>query len=122
MFPNGNFLSQSILLGPFNLIIVRPTFKTALTRKVSTNTNVELLWRQARGDGVYNIVGILTHAPGNSTARSIGTQIQQEIDYTFTRHLSGSLAYEHFFIGAFLKQSPPGHSLNFISPQLTYNF
>jgi hypothetical protein len=122
LFPNGNFLSQSILLGPLNLIIVRPTFKTTLTRKATTNTNVELLWRQATEDGVYNIAGILTHAPANSTARFIGAQIQQEIDYAFTRHLSGSLAYEHFFAGEFLKQSPPGHSLNFISPQLTYNF
>ena len=122
LFPNGNFLSQSILLGPFNLIIVRPTLKTALTRKASTNTNVEVLWRQATEDGVYNIVGILTHPPGDSTARFIGTQIQQEIDYAFSRHLSGSLAYEHFFTGEFLKQSPPGRSLNFISPQLTYNF
>jgi hypothetical protein len=122
LFPNGNYLSQSILLGPFNLIIVRPTYKMALTHKASSNTNVELLWRQSTEDGVYNIAGILTHPPGNSTARFIGTQIQQEFDYAFSRHLSGSLAYEHFFAGAFLKQSPPGHSLNFISPQLTYNF
>ncbi len=122
LFPNGNFLSQSILLGPYNLVIVRPTFKTALTRKASTNTNLELLWRQSTQDGVYNIAGILTHPSGNATARSIGTQIQQEIDYAFNRHLTGSLAYEHFFAGAFLKQSPPGHSLNFFSPQLTYNF
>ncbi len=122
LFPNGNFLSQSILLGPFNLIIVRPTYKTALTRKASSNTNVELLWREATEDGVYNIAGILTHPPDGSKARRIGTQIQEELDYAFSRHLSGSLAYEHFFTGAFLKQSPPGHSLNFISPQLTYNF
>jgi hypothetical protein len=122
LFPNGNYLSQSILLGPFNLIIVRPTYKTALTRRASSNTNLEVLWRQATQDGVYNIVGILTHPPDNSTARFIGTQIQQEFDYNFTRHLSGSLTYEHFFAGAFLKRSPPGHSLNFISPQLTYNF
>jgi hypothetical protein len=122
LFPNGNFLSQSILLGPFNLIIVRPTLKTALTRKASTNTNVEVLWRQATEDGIYNIAGILTHAAGNSSARFIGTQVQQEIDYSFSRHLSGSLAYEHFFTGEFLKESPPGHGLNFISPQLTYHF
>ena len=122
LFPNGNFLSQSILLGPFNLIIVRPTYKTTLTRKASSNTNLELLWRQAAEDRVYNIAGILTHPANGSGARFIGTQIQQEFDYAFSRHLSGSLAYEHFFTGAFLKQSPPGHSLNFISPQLTYNF
>ena len=122
LFPNGNYLSQSILLGPFNLIIVRPTYKTTLTRKASSNTNVELLWRQATQDGVYNIVGILIHPANNSSARFIGTQIQQEFDYAFSRHLSGSLAYEHFFAGQFLKQSPPGHSLNFLSPQLTWNF
>ncbi len=122
LFPNGNFLSQSILLGPFNLIVVRPTYKMALTRKASSNTNLELLWRQATADGVYNIAGILTHAPGDSAARFAGAQIQQEFDYAFSRHLSGSLAYEHFFPGAFLKQSPPGHSLNLITPQLTYNF
>jgi hypothetical protein len=101
---------------------LRPTYKTALTRKASSNTNLELLWRQATQDGVYNIAGILTHSPENSTSRFIGTQIQQEFDYNFTRHLSGSLAYEHFFAGKFLKQSPPGRSLNFISPQLTWNF
>jgi hypothetical protein len=44
------------------------------------------------------------------------------IDYAFSQHLSGSLACEHFFTGEFLKQGPPGHGLNFISPQLTYNF
>lgn len=71
---------------------MRPTYKTALTRKASSNTNLELLWRQAREDGVYNIAGILTRAPGGSTARFIGAQIQQEFDYTFSRHLSGSLA------------------------------
>ena len=122
LFPNGNFLSQSILLGPLNLIIVRPTYKTALSRRASSNTNLELLWRQATEDGVYNIAGILTHAPGNASGRFIGSQIQQEFDYAFSRHLSGSLTYEHFFTGAFLRQSPPGHGLNFISPQLTYNF
>ena len=49
-------------------------------------------------------------------------QIQQEIDYVFTRHLSGFLAYELFFTGTFLKRSPPGHSPKLVSPQLTYNF
>lgn len=122
LFPNGNFLSQSILLGPYNLIITRPTIKLALSRKMSLNTNVEFLWREALNDGVYNIVGILTHPAAGSNARYIGSQIQEEISYAFSRHLTGALAYEHFFSGAFLKQSPPGHSLNFVSPQLTWNF
>ena len=122
LFPNGNYLNEAILLGPYNLIIVRPTMKLALTPRLSSNTNVEFLWRQAVQDGVYNIAGFLIHAPNGSTAPFIGSQIQQAFDYSFSRHLSGGLAYEHFFPGAFLKQSPPGKGLNFISPQLTWNF
>ncbi len=122
LFPNGNYLSESILLGPYNLIIARPTLKLALSKKASSNTNVELLYRQSLQDGVYNIVGILTHAPSASRARFIGSQIQEVLDYEFSRHLSGSLAYERFFAGAFLKESPPGKSVNFVSPQLSWNF
>ncbi len=122
LFPNGNYLSESILLGPYNLIITRPTIKMALSKKASLNTNVEFLWREAVSDGIYNIVGILIHPAAGSNARYIGSQIQEEISYAFNRHLTGALAYEHFFAGAFLKSSPPGHSLNFLSPQLTWNF
>jgi hypothetical protein len=96
--------------------------KYAFTQKLSSNTNYEVLWRQSKQDGAYNIVGILTHPPASSHASFIGSQIQEEIDYSFSRHLSGALAYEHFFVGQFLKQSPPGKSLNFISPQLMWNF
>ena len=122
LFPNGNYLNEAILLGPYNLVIVRPTLKFRLKPKLSSNTNYELLWRQATQDGVYTIAGFLIHAPNGSPSHFIGSQIQQELDYTFNRHLSGALAYEHFFPGEFLKQSPPARALNFISPQLTWNF
>ena len=69
LFPNGNYLNEAILLGPYNLIITRPTVKLALTNKMSSNTNVEVLWREAVQDGVYNIVGILTHPANGSSAR-----------------------------------------------------
>ena len=122
LFPNGNYFNESILLGPYNMIIVRPTVKYTFTRKLSSNTNYELLWRQSKQDGAYNIVGILTHPPAGSNASFIGSQIQEEVDYSFSRHLSGALAYEHFFSGQFLKQSPPGKSVNFVSPQLMWKF
>jgi hypothetical protein len=122
LYPNGNYLNESILLGPYNMIIVRPTMKYTFTPKLNSNTNYEALWRESKKDGAYNIIGILTHPPAGSSASFIGSQIQEEIDYSFTRHLSGALAYEHFFVGQFLKQSPPEKSVNFISPQLTWNF
>ncbi len=122
LFPNGNYLNEAILLGPYNLVITRPTVKLQLSTRASSNTNVEFLWRQAKQDGAYNIAGILTHPANGSDARFLGSQIQEEINYNFTRHLSGALTYEHFFAGAFLKESPPGKSVNFVSPQLMWNF
>ncbi len=122
LFPNGNYLGEAILLGPTNLIITRPTLKLTLTRRLSSNTNEEFLWREAVEDGVYNIVGILTHPPAGSKARYIGSQFQQQLVWTVSRHLAAQLTYEHFFPGRFLKQSPPGRGVNFIGPQLTWNF
>ena len=91
-------------------------------KKLSSNTNGEFLLRESLQDGVYNMVGILTHPPNGSQERFIGSQIQQEFDYQFSRHLSGTLIYEHFFPGAFLKQSPPEREVDFVSPQSTWNF
>ena len=76
------------------------------------------LWREAVSDGVYNIAGFLTHPADGSNARYIGSQIQEEISYAFSRHLTGSARLRTlFFCGAFLKMTPPGHNLNFLSPQ-----
>ena len=122
LFPNGNYLNEAILFGPYNLVIVRPTLKLNLTQKLSSNTNYEVLWRQSSRDGVYNIAGFLIHPPAGSNALFIGSQIQEELGYSFSRHVTGTLAYEHFFSGRFLKQSPPAKGLNFISPQLLWNF
>jgi hypothetical protein len=33
-----------------------------------------------------------------------------------------SVDYEHFFPGEFLKQTPSNREVNFIAPQITYNF
>ena len=122
LFPNGNYLNEAVLLGPYNLVIVRPTLKLSVTPKLSSNTNYEFLWRQAIQDGVYNIAGFLIHSPNGSNAHFIGSQIQEDLDYSFSRHLTGALAYEHFFPGRFLKESPPDKGLNFVSPQLIWNF
>jgi len=122
LFPNGSYLSQSQLIGPYNVYVVRPKVELHLSRKLSFDPNLEFLWRESSVDGIYNIAGFLTHGGTLSSQRFVGSQIQAEVDYAFSRHLLGSLAYEHFFPGAFLKQTPPNHNVNFVAPQLTYTF
>jgi hypothetical protein len=122
LFPNGSYLSESLLIGPYNLDIVRPKLQMNLTRKLSFAPNLELLWRESRQDGIYNIAGVLTHPGTVSGRRYVGSQIQAGLNYSFSRHLLGSVVYEHFFPGAFLKQTPPNQGMNFVAPTLTYTF
>ena len=122
LFPNGSYLSESLLIGPYNLHIVRPKLQLNLTRNFSFAPNLELLWRESRQDGVYNIAGVLTRLGTSSNRRYVGSQIQAGINYAFSRHLLGSVVYEHFFPGAFLKQTPPNQGVNFVAPMLAYTF
>ncbi len=122
LFPNGSYLSESLLIGPYNTIIARPKLQWNLTRKLTFSPNLEFLWRQSTVDGIYNIAGILTHPGLSSNRRFIGWQVQAGLNYSFSRHVQASLTYEHFFPGAFLKQVPPNHSVNFVAPTVTYTF
>ncbi len=122
LFPNGSYLSESLLIGPYNLDIIRPKLEVNVNRKLTFSLNGEFLWRQSLVDGIYNIAGILTHPGLASQRRYVGWQIQTGLNYSFTRHLTGGVTYEHFFPGGFLKQTPPNHNVNFVAPQLTYTF
>lgn len=122
LFPNGAYLSESQLIGPYNVWIVRPKLLLNLSRKLTFSPNLEFLWRQSTEDGIYNIVGVLTHPVGSSDARFVGSQVQTSLAYAFTRHLNGTVTYEHFFPGAFLKQTPPDHAVNVVGPQVAYTF
>jgi hypothetical protein len=122
LFPNGSYLSESLLIGPYNLIIVRPKLEFHPTGKLTVKPNLEFLWRQSTTDGIYNVAGVLTHAGNTNEARYVGSQVQMGAEYAFDRSLTGGLTYEHFFPGAFLKQTPPNRSVNFAFAQLTYSF
>lgn len=122
LFPNGSYLGQALLLGPYNLIIARPKLELHLTRNLTLSPNFEALWRESTTDGIYGSVGYPNHAGTLSRARFVGSQIDAELDYQLSRHLLLSVDYEHFFPGEFLKQTQPNREVNFIAPQLTYNF
>jgi hypothetical protein len=122
LFPNGSYLGQALLLGPYNVVIARPKLELHLTSKLTLSPNFEALWRESTTDGIYGSVGYPTHAGTLSGARFVGSQIDAELDYRLGRHMLLSVDYEHFFPGEFLKQTPPNREVNFIAPQITYNF
>ncbi len=122
LFPNGSYLSESQLIGPYNLCIVRPKLDFHPTAKLTIKPNLEFLWRESATDGIYNIAGLLTHVGNMSSARYVGSQVQIWAEYAFDRHLTAALTWEHFFAGRFLKEIPPNRPVNFVAVQWLYNF
>ena len=61
-------------------------------------------------------------APGNAAARAVGPLPSLGLDWRINRHWSYTLMYAHFFAGDFLKQAPPGESVNYVNSFLTFRF
>jgi hypothetical protein len=123
LFPNGVYLGQGQLLGPYNFQEARPSLKFTLPRrKLVIWPNAEFLWRQSRQDGVYATPAVLVRASGTGNALFIGTQADLYIEWNPTQHFRYTLDYLHFFPGEFLKQTKPYKDVNFVAPSITYNF
>jgi NAD(P)-dependent dehydrogenase (short-subunit alcohol dehydrogenase family) len=61
-------------------------------------------------------------ADARSQARDIGTLPSVRVDWRISRHLTYTAIYSHFFAGRFLKETPPGEDVDYISTWLTFRF
>lgn len=119
LFPNPTYSSLSALLGPSNLTDVGPQIRLTLNSKTAISPEVPFYWRSSIHDGIYNFAGFLIR-PGNlSTARFVGYQPGVTLDRTFPPHFSSSAGYFYFFIGDFLKQTPPGKDVGYFYATVT---
>ena len=122
LFPNPMYSSISALLGPSNLIDVGPTIRFTLNAKTAITPEMPFYWRSSIHDGIYNFAGIQIR-PGNlSTARFVGYQPGLVLDRTYSPHFSSTAGYFYFFIGDFLKQTPPAKGVGYFYATLTYRF
>ena len=122
LFPKGAYFSEAELIGPYNVIVARPSVRFELRKNISITPDFEFLWRQSTQDGLYRVPEVLVRPGLNSNARYIGSQANLELECKMNRHFSATLIYLHFFPGDFLKQSQPSRPVNFVAPWLTYVF
>ena len=71
--------------------------------------------RQSTRDGIYGI-----NVAPLSRKRHIGTPPSVRADWQISRHLIYTAIYSHFFAGRFLKQTPPGEDIDYISTCLRF--
>jgi hypothetical protein len=122
LFP-GTAYSDSIgLIGAANSLALNPNLRFAMSERWIASVGMAFFWRQSTRDGIYGINVAPIRPGGRSQARDIGTLPSVRLDWRISRHLTYTAIYSHFFAGRFLKETPPGEDVNYISTWLTFRF
>ena len=122
MFPKGKYFGELSPIGPINIINVHPSVSLDLGHGVALDLAAVVYWRASRNDGIYNVPGQLIRAPGGSTARSIGTQMEAVIGWQASQILSFTFSLSTFEPGRFIRQTGPARSIRMIGSEAMLRF
>jgi hypothetical protein len=122
LFPRGAYFSETSLIGPANHVDVHPSVEIRPTKSVTVSLDWDFFWRESPHDGVYGNAVNVVRAGSTSDARYVGNQPQLLLEWRVDRHLTITAAYAHFFAGDFLKQTPPGKDVDYVSTWAMYKF
>lgn len=122
LFPRGSYFGEIALIGPYNHIDAHPEVKWQLPQDVSLSVECGFFWRYSLRDGVYNPAGTLIRTGRRSRARYVGTQPAVQGEWRANRHLTLTANYTRFFAGPFLKETPPGQDIDYVSTWATFKF
>lgn len=79
-------------------------------------------WRESTRDGIYGINVAPLRVGGRSRARGVGMMPSLKLDWRFSRHLTYTATYSRFLAGRFLKETPPGKDIEYVTTWLTFRF
>jgi hypothetical protein len=122
LFPKGAYFSETGLIGPANIVDVHPGIELQLTERLSFVGDWDFFWRKSTRDGIYNNALKLVRPGGGNSDRYIGSQAQAMLQWNVAPHFTASAVYAHFFAGDFLKESPAGKDVDYISAWITFRF
>jgi hypothetical protein len=122
LFPGTAYSGRIGLIGPSNVIDATPTLRLRLHRRVYLLPEDSFFWRESTADGIYGVTGALTRTGSLSSARYIGNQLSIPLQISIDRHLTYTVFYSRFFAGRYLKETPSGRSVTYLSSFITYKF
>ncbi len=124
LFPKGNYFGVIATAGPgpINFIDAHPRVETTLPDGVTVSVDWIFQWRESLRDGVYSVPGFLIIPAGKSNARFVGHRPGTEVRWQANRHLWFQADYGLFYAGKFVKESQPGHNLNYWALWTGYKF
>ena len=122
LFPGTAYSDTIGLIGAANSLALNPNLRFPVSERWTVSAGMAFFWRQSTRDGIYGINVAPLRPGGLSHARHIGTLPSVRADWRISRHLAYTAVYSYFFAGRFLKETPPGEDVNYISTWLTFRF
>jgi len=122
LFPKGAYFGEAALIGPANLIDLRPSVTLTTSERISFTLEYGPFWRQSVDDGIYGPAINLLRSGRLSRARHIGNQLLAEVEWKINRHTSVTVHYTCFSPGAFLKETPPAGPVDYVTTWIAYRF
>lgn len=122
LYPRASYFGEISMLGPANLMDVHPALDLHFPHDVTFTLDWDWFWRESTQDGIYNPGEIPLRGSGGSLARYVGNQVETQLAWQATRHLSVVANYAHFFTGPFLQQTGPAKPVDFVAAWVQYKF
>ena len=122
LFPRGLYYQLVNLNGHTNFLNLDPVLASHISKDLSLTFDWGFFWRQSRGDGVYGVGGNFLRAGNSRDSRYISSQPSLVAEWRLQRHFTVIAIYTHSFPGAFLRETGPARSVNYVSVWLAYKF
>ena len=115
LFPGTAYSGRAGLVGPANSIDVTPSVRVAPGRRLTVTLDHAWFWRHSVHDGMYGIAVNVVRPGSESRARGVGRQFTAQADIRGDDHLTFTIAFTAFTAGRFLRETPPGADVAFVT-------
>jgi hypothetical protein len=121
-FPSIAWSDTASLFGPLNMRELAWSARLLPHPRVTVSGDTGFYWRQNTNDGLYSPGIILIRPSHPSRAAHTGNLIRGRLEWRIHRHLTYSATYARFFSGRFLRETPPGKSVHYLTSWMTFRF
>lgn len=122
LFPKGKYFGELSLIGPRNIVNLNPGISINLRDDVVAEFSAATYWRASRGDGVYDVSGLLVQPAAGSNARHIGEQLELLLSWQVSPVLSFSASASTFVPGKFLLEHRIEHPVRMMATEVMFRF
>lgn len=122
LFPRGLYYGYSDGTGSLNAFVLHPSTRFELATPLSLRAEVFGFWRHRVTDGIYSQPGFFLRTGQLSDARFIGTLGQVELLWRLDSQATASFQSGRYWVGDYLRETPPARNLTYLSAKVSYKF